>query len=662
MKRFSVAIVLTVLVIIGWWLRVRHLEQLGLVADEGNQVLAVRGILEHGVPKVDSGRLYVRGLPFLYAEAAAAKLFGLNEWSLRIPAVLFSVLELLAAYWLGAALFGRRVGLLTAILMTFSIWEIELARYARFYTAFQLLYTVSLSCFFRGFLLHQRGYKAWFLAAALLTFSFHELGVMLAACFLIPLFSGSLTERTKWLFALSMPALVGMWAAYRAILKPLRGIEDAVLLNEAQHPAAGPLRQVAAAIAGRLNVPDFSVGRDVAQAHPGWLLGVGLMALAATVYLVYHGMRDWRAWRVLFAVAMVWSAFLHQFGLVLVLWVVYVSLFALTARSLIEPPLRVVYGVSGVCLFFWLAVLGRQGPVTPSRIVDVLFGYPNVYQYFLSWFVKGWPVMTGVLAVGSFWLAARWNARRAALAPLFVLGAFYLPVILTGFLRNDFYEARYTFHLYPLMVIIVAATASEAWSRLARAIHLRGRGKRAALASVLGVVALLASQDADPRGALAVSARTYRSAKDPIRGSLNWKWYARFHQDYKSPSLYVKARLAPGDRVVTLGPPHKVAIYYYYVGRVDYSVEEQPKAYQFRLRNGALMDHVTGSEIIQDQVGLKKVLEGEPGHGVWLLADRMLLVEGNHLFSEPMKAYLRSLAAHPDYVGLDGQTFAVKVQ
>ena len=89
--RAGVMLLLMGLLAAGFWLRVRHLEDLGLVVDEGNQALAVRGILQYGVPKVDSGLIYARAVSFLYAQAASAALFGLNEFSLRFPSVLFGV-------------------------------------------------------------------------------------------------------------------------------------------------------------------------------------------------------------------------------------------------------------------------------------------------------------------------------------------------------------------------------------------------------------------------------------------------------------------------------------------------------------------------------------------------------------------------------------------
>jgi D-glycero-alpha-D-manno-heptose-7-phosphate kinase len=57
--RAGVTLLLLVLLAAGFWLRIRHVGELGLVVDEGNQALAVRGILQHGVPKVEAWPLKI---------------------------------------------------------------------------------------------------------------------------------------------------------------------------------------------------------------------------------------------------------------------------------------------------------------------------------------------------------------------------------------------------------------------------------------------------------------------------------------------------------------------------------------------------------------------------------------------------------------------------
>ena len=187
--------------------------------------------------------------------------------------------------------------------------------------------------------------------------------------------------------------------------------------------------------------------------------------------------------------------------------------------------------------------------------------------------------------------------------------------------------------------------------------------QRSAVACVLALGALFVSQDADPLSAWSISGRTYQSTKDPIRNVVNRKPYSGFHQDLKSPSLYVRERLAPGDQVMVVGLLHMLAIYHFYVGQVHYAIGG-PSAFWYHrvVREGKIVASMSGSEIIESLPRVKEIIEGASGGGIWLLGDRILLMDNSPFNSKTMKEYLKSLAIAPDYLGVDGQTFAVKVR
>jgi hypothetical protein len=210
------------------------------------------------------------------------------------------------------------------------------------------------------------------------------------------------------------------------------------------------------------------------------------------------------------------------------------------------------------------------------------------------------------------------------------------------------------------MVLVFATIAMEAGSRFSK-ISGRGQWSRGVVAAAITLATLFISQDANPVNAWSVGNRTYQNTRDPIRSVVNWKPYAGFHQDHKSPSLYVRERLAPGDRVVALGVAHMVAIYHFYVGQVHYAVGNGFRHHRV-VKEGKIVAYTSVSEILENLPRLKQIIEGESIGGIWLLGDRMLLVDDNSVYSKSMKEYLKSLAIAPDYFGVDGQTFAVRVR
>jgi 4-amino-4-deoxy-L-arabinose transferase-like glycosyltransferase len=85
--------------------------------DEGRYAEIPREMLATGdflTPRLN-GVKYFEKPPLMYwLEAGAIKVFGLNEWALRLWPALFALLGCLAAYFAGRTLYGRRAGLFAA--------------------------------------------------------------------------------------------------------------------------------------------------------------------------------------------------------------------------------------------------------------------------------------------------------------------------------------------------------------------------------------------------------------------------------------------------------------------------------------------------------------------------------------------------------------------
>jgi 4-amino-4-deoxy-L-arabinose transferase-like glycosyltransferase len=198
---FSVSTVATIscLLVIGLGLRIHNLGMLGLIVDEGHQALAVNGILQHGYPVVPSGIPYAWNILYIYMQSFAALLFGVNEFSLRLPGVVFSVASIPMIYLFGRSLFNSKVGLLSAFLITFSVWEIEVSRYARAYAAYQFFYILSLFTFYKGFIKGEKLHRFLVPPIFILTYMLTPLGVTLLMAFIVPFFIDAYKPRKKLL-------------------------------------------------------------------------------------------------------------------------------------------------------------------------------------------------------------------------------------------------------------------------------------------------------------------------------------------------------------------------------------------------------------------------------------------------------------------------------
>ena len=115
--RVRVVVFLLLLVLAGGGLRMVRLGALGLQGDEGYQYQAVEAVLAHGVPRLETGYVYLRSPHFIYAQAGVASVLGLDEVSLRLPAVFFGLLCIPLGYLLGRDLVDVRVGVLLAVML-----------------------------------------------------------------------------------------------------------------------------------------------------------------------------------------------------------------------------------------------------------------------------------------------------------------------------------------------------------------------------------------------------------------------------------------------------------------------------------------------------------------------------------------------------------------
>ena len=140
-------VILFALTAIGFYLRFNNLGDRSFWFDEAITSYAAIGVLEHGTPVLPSGIEYTRALLNTYLIALSFWIFGISEFSARIVSVIFGTLTIPLVYLLGKEL-GRRTGLIAALIITFSAFEILWAQEARMYAQFQFFYLLTAYLFY----------------------------------------------------------------------------------------------------------------------------------------------------------------------------------------------------------------------------------------------------------------------------------------------------------------------------------------------------------------------------------------------------------------------------------------------------------------------------------------------------------------------------------
>ncbi len=136
------------IVVLGFILRILHLDALSLWIDEFVHVLRAKGVVEGSGPLLTDDNngilLTVTLLPFF-------KIFGDNAWIARFPSVLFGLGTVYLMYQMGTRLFNRYVGLIAAFSGTISLYLVFWSRIARNYSIFVFFFLLLGWVFFMGF-------------------------------------------------------------------------------------------------------------------------------------------------------------------------------------------------------------------------------------------------------------------------------------------------------------------------------------------------------------------------------------------------------------------------------------------------------------------------------------------------------------------------------
>jgi len=655
--KLAMVAIIPCLLLIGFWLRINNLGSLSLIVDEGHQALAVNGILKHGYPLVPSGLAYLTIPVYQYFQYVAALVFGLNEFSLRLPGVLFNLASIPMIYLFARSLFDSKVGLLSAFLMTFSVWEIEVSRYARGYAAFQFFYIVSLFTFYKGFIKGERLYQFLVVPVFLLTFVFHPLGATLIMAFCVPFFIDSYGPLKKWLVLLCAVLTAG---GFFICVRTLRFL-DSLFYTAPALPTTNTksisLESIRRAIKANFHTPELGLLKQL-YAQDYWLFLALCGALVATVAFLLYGIYKGKSDRMetLFVLPIIASCFLYQFGVALVLFCLYALLVYRGIASLKTMPSVVLYVSAILTFLFWFSY-ATWSAVEDFSSSKYFWDYPKLYDYFLQWMFGGWPRFTLVTCGGLLLMGHLFFKDRTRGNYIFsVLLCLLLPILASS-IYWPYYVPRYAFHLYPLLIVVFAFTlcalSAAVQKKLVTTLGKRLQRQRIAgpivEACALVLLAVFLSQDVYPSQALAISNRTYTSTKDAIKAAQSWE---TFHQDYKTPGLFVKARMTDRDIVLVLGASHVPSIFYHYIGRVDYVLmmpHEMPGnglTFAAMPTDVGLIHYATGSVVLRDGHALERLLTSVRRGRVWILAD----------FQTAPQDTVRRLRLERVFTGQDGRT------
>ena len=147
LKRYFYSSLLPVLLVLfNLLLKIRYVSYPSLAKDEPFSVYYSQFSLSTIIAELSEGNnppLYEIILHFW------TSLFGISEFSVRIPSVLFSSLTVYFIYLITRRYFGVKTGVLAAVLFSLSNYQLYFAHEARVYPLFMLLTVISMTLFLK---------------------------------------------------------------------------------------------------------------------------------------------------------------------------------------------------------------------------------------------------------------------------------------------------------------------------------------------------------------------------------------------------------------------------------------------------------------------------------------------------------------------------------
>jgi hypothetical protein len=553
-------------VLAGLFARWHDLALRPLAVDEYYTVRSVEFVLERGVPEFPSGGMYVRGLPLQYLLAASTKIFGQDVFAYRLPGLIFSLISVALAYWYARRFTSVPVAAAVAIALLVSSWHIEFAYFVRMYTLLQcltLLYLIAVDDAYFG-----TGWRRRYVPHVLLVLAgfVHQIGVLLAPLLFLPLI---IKDSSFWTTAqrLRFAAVGGLTLLVCLMFE--RSVSALSRVAQRYPSDYQPAHD------SNLRAPAFPYWRLDGDPWTTLLVVVSLIAVVlAALWLLKRKGRP-------IAPADIWICLLVILSaahLLLLAGIVFLVL--LLRHDLYRPerhPKRIylLLAAAGLIAAIWIvltltspAILqspeigGRWDLTEAGRVKAIwttLFGWPDLYAWTVRPFVVELPVLglltTAALAYNVF--VHRHEPLSSLLRQPWLVVA--MTVLEYGLFQAPYSTSRYWYHLYPVILCLIALGVADICARLTR-LARPPAGRNASYLAAFAFLGLFSlTPDFNPRhiAQIGTDAVTFRTGIfEPF-----WPtWYQRF--DYESPARFVNSNATQVDSTRIIVEYHYPASYY----------------------------------------------------------------------------------------------------
>ena len=668
-------IILIFVVSIALWLRTRGLGSLGFYGDEETTALAVQGILKDGYPHMPSGMPYGRAAPYSYLVAGFAYLFGMNEFSVRLPSAVFGTLSIPLLYLFSRRFFGFFPAILASWFLAFSSWHIIFSRMGRMYAMFLFFFLLSVLLFHYGYIGGRKRFRAYAFFSALFTMTLHMLGILLVPLCLTLLVFKLIVRENKIRLLGHFIGIFIFWHVYHRFItiSPYKTfMKDFSDGAENLTPASMDMLTFFMKILQTLHLkftPKFWALSHLLE-HQALLLFPVIAVVALVTFYAWRrfGRHSNFGHSLLFyTIILLAFALMNLFGLAFVTLLAGIVFLGSSFKPLIKNKFVWIIALQVILLFAFWSLYGffgwrgeefgiLSGLELLRKVIKDSIYYPALH---VMMYLTAFPLMTIIVMGGSVWwlLESIFNGNGFRNHEILIFLGFWVSLLALG-LTREWIAFRYLIALYPFYLLIFAWTMDrgvawmgEKWTDLKGRKSLWEFPKNVVYSSMIAGLFILfpiLNEHHGIREALAVSHLSYGQ---PVAPSINSSF--PFRPDHKGAAEYVERRFQVGDLIVAMD----VLEQYYYFGRVDYWLREasDARAYSYE-QDKERRDIYTSSRILSTQGELEALIRQPREIAVWLITSGEL-VGRQEVFIPPgvsklLSGYDRNLV----FRGRDGVT------
>ena len=457
-QKHALTLIILIIVFTGILVRLTGLGVHPFSIDEYYLFKSINLIFEKGLPEFLCGGYYVRGILLQYIILPFVSLIDNQELATRLPIVLFSILTLPAVYLIGRDLGSRYIGVLALFLFSFSVWQIEFARFARMYVPFQMLFVWQVWLFInpdkpsRNINILLNGIVA---SIAIL---FYEGGIFCVALafFNLLLYNNS----TKVIYYL--PTFIATILSGLMISIPFRHLG-----TSNQYSQAGAIQSTSTqGVLDNLpiDLPSYFIYENFS----------GLLFFALIIYTIitalflfkcsYRSGHTLLTKLLLFTIAI--SCLVNQFFLAACILLIALLLpksrsdiIELSSNKLPQSYLIITFIWGIICIInFVIANDSHSMLVMAKAIINNFFSYPDIFFDIFKQWQKPMPLHS-IFSVICIFITISWclfKTNNTNYKLHYLLSTLISVTLLIAIINTQYNTSRYSFFISPLILIIIS--------------------------------------------------------------------------------------------------------------------------------------------------------------------------------------------------------------